>query len=130
MAVRPLQFITPRNHHQHIFSIFFLPSLSLSTLHSPGDLFFSSFPSSTSQSRLFLRQFGSNLPPPTRSSEIRRLLRPSATSETLAQRIGKSLRRPGAASKARVYCDVNVIRPKEYWDYESLTVQWGYGFFY
>jgi casein kinase II subunit alpha len=28
-------------------------------------------------------------------------------------------------SKARVYSDVNVIRPKEYWDYEALTVQWG-----
>ncbi|KAF8406227.1 hypothetical protein HHK36_008312 [Tetracentron sinense] len=28
-------------------------------------------------------------------------------------------------SKARVYTDVNVLRPKEYWDYESLTVQWG-----
>lgn len=28
-------------------------------------------------------------------------------------------------SKARVYSDVNVLRPKEYWDYESLTVQWG-----
>ncbi|XP_042493258.1 casein kinase II subunit alpha-2-like isoform X2 [Macadamia integrifolia] len=28
-------------------------------------------------------------------------------------------------SKARVYTDVNVHRPKEYWDYESLTVQWG-----
>ncbi|XP_062101833.1 casein kinase II subunit alpha-2-like [Humulus lupulus] len=45
--------------------------------------------------------------------------------ENLAQKIGKSIRRPGAASKARVYSDVNVIRPKEYWDYESLTVQWG-----
>ncbi|KDO78978.1 hypothetical protein CISIN_1g014406mg [Citrus sinensis] len=30
-----------------------------------------------------------------------------------------------AMSKARVYTDVNVLRPKEYWDYESLTVQWG-----
>ncbi|KAG6736011.1 hypothetical protein POTOM_061303 [Populus tomentosa] len=29
-------------------------------------------------------------------------------------------------SKARVYTDVNVLRPKEYWDYESLAVQWGY----
>jgi len=29
-------------------------------------------------------------------------------------------------SKARVYADVNVLRPKEYWDYEALTVQWGY----
>ncbi|XP_022751219.1 casein kinase II subunit alpha-like isoform X2 [Durio zibethinus] len=28
-------------------------------------------------------------------------------------------------SKSRVYADVNVLRPKEYWDYESLTVQWG-----
>lgn len=28
-------------------------------------------------------------------------------------------------SKARVYADVNVIRPREYWDYESLTIQWG-----
>jgi casein kinase II subunit alpha len=30
------------------------------------------------------------------------------------------------ASKARVFCDVNVARPKEYWDYESIAVQWGY----
>ncbi|KAL0377893.1 UNVERIFIED_CONTAM: Casein kinase II subunit alpha-4, chloroplastic [Sesamum radiatum] len=45
--------------------------------------------------------------------------------ETMAQKIGKAIRRPGAPSKARVYADVNVIRPKEYWDYESLTVQWG-----
>lgn len=30
-----------------------------------------------------------------------------------------------AMSKARVYADVNVVRPKEYWDYESLAVQWG-----
>lgn len=35
---------------------------------------------------------------------------------------GSNLR---AMSKARVYTDVNVLRPKEYWDYESLTVQWG-----
>mmetsp|Transcript_24260 Transcript_24260/g.58145 ORF Transcript_24260/g.58145 Transcript_24260/m.58145 type:complete len:350 (+) Transcript_24260:215-1264(+) len=28
-------------------------------------------------------------------------------------------------SKARVYADVNVTRPKEYWDYESIAVQWG-----
>ncbi|KAK8663867.1 hypothetical protein V6N13_083672 [Hibiscus sabdariffa] len=28
-------------------------------------------------------------------------------------------------SKSRVYTDVNDLRPKEYWDYESLTVQWG-----
>ena len=46
----------------------------------------------------------------------------------LAQKIGKSVRRPGVMSKARVYTDVNVQRPKEYWDYEALTVQWGYAF--
>ncbi|XP_010906281.1 casein kinase II subunit alpha-2 isoform X3 [Elaeis guineensis] len=45
--------------------------------------------------------------------------------ETLAHKIGKSIRRPGAASKARAYADINVHRPNEYWDYESLTVQWG-----
>ncbi|KAH0872951.1 LOW QUALITY PROTEIN: hypothetical protein HID58_070313, partial [Brassica napus] len=28
-------------------------------------------------------------------------------------------------SKAHVYTDVNVIRPKEYWDYESVNVDWG-----
>ncbi|CAL9045149.1 unnamed protein product, partial [Musa banksii] len=28
--------------------------------------------------------------------------------------------------KARGYADVNVVRPKEYRDYESLTVHWGY----
>ena len=33
--------------------------------------------------------------------------------------------RRGSMSKARVYTDVNVLRPKEYWDYEALTVQWG-----
>ncbi|GER53751.1 protein kinase superfamily protein [Striga asiatica] len=43
----------------------------------------------------------------------------------MSQRIGKAIRRPGAPSKARAYPDVNVNRPKEYWDYESLTVQWG-----
>lgn len=26
---------------------------------------------------------------------------------------------------ARVYADVNVHRPREYWDYESLVVNWG-----
>jgi len=28
-------------------------------------------------------------------------------------------------SRARVHADVNVHRPKEYWDYESLAVNWG-----
>lgn len=49
----------------------------------------------------------------------------SLASETLAQKIGKTVRRPGASSKAKVYADVNVVRPKDYWDYESVTIQWG-----
>ena len=28
-------------------------------------------------------------------------------------------------SRARVYADVNVHKPREYWDYENLTVHWG-----
>lgn len=28
-------------------------------------------------------------------------------------------------SRARVYADVNTERPKEYWDYENMTLQWG-----
>lgn len=28
-------------------------------------------------------------------------------------------------SQAKVYADVNVHRPREYWDYESLNVNWG-----
>ncbi|KAK8962500.1 hypothetical protein KSP40_PGU000291 [Platanthera guangdongensis] len=61
---------------------------------------------------------------PTARSEKPR--RPSAAAaETLAQRIGKAVRRAGAASMSRVYADVNVVRPKDCWDYESVTVQWG-----
>lgn len=29
------------------------------------------------------------------------------------------------ASRARVYADVNSHRPREYWDYETHTVEWG-----
>uniref|UniRef100_A0A0D9VZC9 Casein kinase II subunit alpha n=1 Tax=Leersia perrieri TaxID=77586 RepID=A0A0D9VZC9_9ORYZ len=41
-------------------------------------------------------------------------------------RIGRATRHPGgAASVARVYADANSQRPKEYWDYESLDIEWG-----
>ena len=43
----------------------------------------------------------------------------------MAQRISKAIRRDAVVSKARVYTDVNVNRPREYWDYEALTVNWG-----
>ena len=29
-------------------------------------------------------------------------------------------------SRARVYADVNQHRPREYWNYDSLVVSWGY----
>ena len=28
-------------------------------------------------------------------------------------------------SRSRIYCDVNIHRPAEYWDYENLTINWG-----
>jgi casein kinase II subunit alpha len=28
-------------------------------------------------------------------------------------------------SRSKVYTDVNVLRPPEYWDYENLTINWG-----
>lgn len=31
----------------------------------------------------------------------------------------------GMMSRARVYADVNVTRPKDYWDYETLSISWG-----
>ena len=30
-----------------------------------------------------------------------------------------------SSSLFRVYADVNVHRPRDYWDYEALTVNWG-----
>ncbi|KAJ6807374.1 casein kinase II subunit alpha-2-like [Iris pallida] len=58
-------------------------------------------------------------PPPLSASAA------AASQETMALKIGKAVRRLGAASEARIYTDVNVVRPKEYWDYESLAVKWG-----
>lgn len=44
----------------------------------------------------------------------------------MAQRFSKAVRTKDSMSQARVYADVNVNRPKDYWDYETLSVQWGY----
>lgn len=72
-----------------------------------------------------LRNIVSATRPTSQPERPLRSIRPTPP-ETLAQKIGKSVRLPGAISKARVHADVNVARPKEYWDYETLTVQWGY----
>ena len=52
-------------------------------------------------------------------------VRAAAPAGKLAQRIGKAVRRAGAASVSRVYADVNESAPRDYWDYEALTVTWG-----
>ena len=45
----------------------------------------------------------------------------------MSQRIGRAVRRQAAGSSlARCYTDVNTYMPQNYWDYEGLTVQWGY----
>ncbi|KAL6993837.1 Casein kinase II subunit alpha-4, chloroplastic [Sarracenia purpurea var. burkii] len=140
MAVRPLQFIISNPNRIVLSSL--LPSFSFSSnlshpspippppfflrrLASGGPL---SLPQQPYQPKQKQKQ--KQKPPPLPPAE--RLQRPPhrhppllSLPETLAQKIGKSVRRPGAPSKAGVYADVNVIRPKEYWDYESLTVQWG-----
>ena len=134
MAIRPLQFtLSHQHHHHHLHLGRHLFSLFLSPPFSPS----SSFLSSSYQSPppfLTVHRIASSASPISRPKNqhqqhqitpVRRL-RQLPTPETLAQKIGKSIRRPGAPSKARVYADINVIRPKDYWDYESLTVQWGY----
>ena len=97
---------------------------SLRNASAANDLrfsFLSISPSSPAKKSLlsFLRGFASLYRQQQQQSRVNK-------SETLAQKIGKSIRRAGAPSKARVYADVNVIKPKDYWDYESLAVQWGY----
>ncbi|KAI4385559.1 hypothetical protein MLD38_003572 [Melastoma candidum] len=126
MAVRPF-----------FFSLFLLPRRPLPRpLPLPLPPLHLLLPSpSVRNSRLLLPPSIIRLPNPFLSSfsslAHRRLpCRPAftpsaAAASTLAQKIGKATRRPGAASKARVYADVNVVRPKDYWDYESLTVQLG-----
>ncbi|XP_018631167.1 casein kinase II subunit alpha-like isoform X3 [Nicotiana tomentosiformis] len=125
MAVRPFHFIVSFHHHHNHRLLSPFPATS-SLFPSLLRLFSSKTPSLSLTRHKHKSPSSLPPPPPSPSPSSPYLHRPSATlSETLAQKIGKSIRRPGAPSKARVYTDINVIRPKEYWDYESLTVQWG-----
>ncbi|XP_010418634.1 PREDICTED: casein kinase II subunit alpha-4, chloroplastic-like, partial [Camelina sativa] len=74
-----------------------------------------------------LRRFASNasLYRQHPRDQQQQLSRVKVKSDTLAQKIGKSIRRADVPSKSRVYACVNIVRPKGYWDYESLVVQWG-----
>jgi len=67
-----------------------------------------------------------------RPHQRRRRVAPTASAAAaeaplpITPRFGRATRFPGgAASVARVYADANAQRPKEYWDYESLDIQWG-----
>ncbi|KAL6507446.1 Casein kinase II subunit alpha-4, chloroplastic [Orobanche gracilis] len=122
MAIRPLQLILSLllNHHHHLCTQAYLlrrisarapPLLSLSLQQQHKLLHYRSLENSAST-------------PPPQLNSVKHV--PAFyILEHMAQKFGKAIRRPGAPSKARVYADVNVIRPREYWDYESLTVQWG-----
>ncbi|MED6125173.1 Casein kinase II subunit alpha-4, chloroplastic [Stylosanthes scabra] len=134
MAIRPFQFqsstfsrdtflfLFRTNHNLH-FLLLIIHNLHLRTHNISSSCSSSSsfrtqtFPSLPSI--LLLRSFAASA-----ASSFSRFP-PPPPPDTLAQKIGKSTRRPGATSKARIYADINVVRPKEYWDYENLTVQWG-----
>ncbi|KAL2926412.1 Casein kinase II subunit alpha-4 chloroplastic [Bienertia sinuspersici] len=120
MAVRPsLQFTLSPRYQQLLFSKIII--------NQNNHLSFLSHTNNNHLHPHLFRHFRSktNSPSPTKSSEFKRVVKSSTIADTLAQRIGKSIRRPGAASKARVYSDVNVIRPKDYWDYELLLFNGG-----
>uniref|UniRef100_A0A2P2L223 Casein kinase II subunit alpha n=2 Tax=Rhizophora mucronata TaxID=61149 RepID=A0A2P2L223_RHIMU len=148
MAIRPwlrpfvdLNIYHHHHHHKSLFSLFLSSSSTSLPLPSSFSL---SLPSPSPIT--FLRRLASSIAvlfdekrhqrhhrhhhhsyhrqqqPQQRHHRLRSL---APAADTLAQKIGKSIRRPGAPSKARVYPDINVVRPKDYWDYESLTVQWG-----
>lgn len=40
--------------------------------------------------------------------------------------ITQCLKNMALPSRARVYAEVNSHKPREYWDYESYVVNWGY----
>ncbi|GKU98852.1 hypothetical protein SLEP1_g11791 [Rubroshorea leprosula] len=137
MAIRPFQFITTsvlHHRHRHPLSLLFRSSANTTAAAASSTTSTRVFPSlSVSAYRRnprfhlisFFREIASKAPLSHQRQKGEQLLRELRGVENLAQKIGKSIRRPGAPSKARVYADVNVIRPKDYWDYENLTVQWG-----
>ncbi|GLT68802.1 hypothetical protein SLA2020_410020 [Shorea laevis] len=137
MAIRPFPFITTfllQHRHRHPLSLLFRSSANKTAAAAASTTSTRVFPSlSVSSYRrnprflpiYFFREIASKAPLSHQRHKGEQLLRELRGVENLAQKIGKSIRRPGAPSKARVYADVNVIRPKDYWDYETLTVQWG-----
>ena len=62
--------------------------------------------------------------PPQAPAAVRVAPAPQMSS---AQRYSKALRTKDSMSlsTSRVYADVNTQRPKDYWDYENMNIQWG-----
>ncbi|KAH9712283.1 Casein kinase II subunit alpha-4 [Citrus sinensis] len=132
MAIRPFQFTIHRNNYKNtaLFSSFFAISSNTSSSRTTTSVSKILFSSLSQSSRIFtpfgtLRGLASSASLSHARHQHHRLRQLATPPDTLAQKIGKSVRRSGAPSKARVYSDINVVRPREYWDYESLTVQWG-----
>ena len=51
---------------------------------------------------------------------------PETTAVLLRRFFGLTRMTSAVTSIARVYPDINVHQPRDYWDYEALTVTWGY----
>ena len=49
----------------------------------------------------------------------------SASSTQFVEESAMSTLAPRWITSSRVYADANVLRPREYWDYESLVLRWG-----
>lgn len=118
MAVRQFQFNFSRDRLVFLFRTSQSHSHSFFRNNKSPQSLISFSPSS------FLRRLAASAATPSPPPIHLRRPRPPPP-DNMAQKFGKSTRRPGASSKARVYADINVVRPKEYWDYETLTVQWG-----
>lgn len=127
MAIGPLQFTFFRCNTTNRFLSLFVPSTNVSSTLSTKTISPSSLSAHIVSPLLILLRFVSSasLSHARQLHHHQRSRQVITKQDTLAQKIGKSIRRPGAPSKSRVYSDVNVVRPKDYWDYESLTVLWG-----
>jgi len=42
----------------------------------------------------------------------------------MAQRFSKAVRKSGKRSEARLFADVNLHKPREYWDYDAFQIDW------
>jgi len=65
--------------------------------------------------------WGQNSNPPSTGNSLSRNISSSSISSTATRPKAR-----GVKNKARVYADVNLHRPREYWNYESNNINWGF----